>query len=69
MAAILKITPKKHFRNGNSIGDMSGLEKHGKTFINKLVLEDHGGGVQAELFYMSDYLPSVLTSNELIFKK
>ena len=28
MAAILKITPKNHFRNGNSIGDMSGLEKH-----------------------------------------
>ena len=44
MAAILKITPKNHFRNGNSIGDMSGLEKHRKTFIKKLVLEDHGGG-------------------------
>ena len=42
--AILKITLKNHFRNGNSIGDMSGLEKHGKTFIKKLVLEDHGGG-------------------------
>ena len=26
-----------------------------KTFIKKLVLEDHGGGVQAGLFYMSDY--------------
>ena len=44
MAAILKITPKNHFRNENSIGDMSGLEKHGKMFIKKLVLEDHGGG-------------------------
>ena len=44
MAAILKITLKNHFRNGNSIGDMSGLEKHGKTFIKKLVLEDHWGG-------------------------
>ena len=44
MAAILKITPKNHFCNGNSIGDMSGLEKHRKTFIKKLVLEDHGGG-------------------------
>ena len=55
MAAILKITPKNHYRNGNSVGDMSGLEKHRKTFIKKLVLEDHGGGgVQAGLFYMFD---------------
>ena len=52
MAAILKITLKNHFRNGNSIGDMSGLEKHGKTFIKKLVLEDHGGGAGGAILHV-----------------
>ena len=39
---VLKSVEKRLY--GNSIGDMSGLEKRGKTFIKKLVLEDHGGG-------------------------